>query len=230
MNPTMSRLLKSISNLLIKFIKMVNSESMLTRNETTLLVENRRNNKIVIGAPHHAPGGIVTLPCEEHRDSDENTGIIARRVAEKLNVCSIIACNYQVDANKSLGTDYSIQIIKWEPKYLIEIHGHGGKSTNPKNCIEISAGSIGKNGLSIKFACNLKKKFEANPNFESIPVKGDFNEIHFKAENTATITSGNWEALHIELPPNLRKNGNDLPSNINEFIDILSETISEICV
>ena len=209
---------------------MMNPESMLTRNETTLLAENRRNNKIVIGAPHHAPGGIETLPCEEHRDSDENAGIIARRVADKLNVCSIIACNYHIDANKSLGTDYSIQIIKWDPKYLIEIHGHGGESTSPKNCIEISAGSIEKNSLSIKFAGNLKKKLEANPNFKTVPVNGDFNKIHFKAKNTATITSGNWEALHIELPPTLRKDGNDLPSSTNEFIDILSETISEICI
>lgn len=223
------RLIKKLSNLVINLFKMMNPESILTRTETTLLAEKRRNSSIVIGAPHHAPGGTATIPCKEHPDSDENVGIIARRIADSLNVCSIIACNYHIDANKSLWTDYSLQIIQWNPKYLIEIHGHGGKITNPKNCIEISAGSVEKNDLSLKFASNLKKRLECNPDLKSIAVNGDFGKIHFKAKNTATITSGFWDALHIELPPALRKNGNDLPVVATEFIDILSDTISEIC-
>lgn len=207
----------------------MNPESILKRKETTLLAENRRNSQIVIGAPHHAPGGTETLPCNEHSESDENAGFIARRIADKINVCSIIACNYHIDANKSLGTDYSLQIIKWNPKYLVEIHGHGGENTSPKNCIEISAGSIEKNELSTKFASHLKKKLESNPALNDIPVNGNFREIHFKAKNTATITSGNWKALHIELPPTLRKDGDDIPRIANDFIDLLSETICEIC-
>lgn len=208
----------------------MSSEEILRRKETILLTEERINKNIVIGAPHHAPGGIKNLPCKEHKDSDENAGIIAHRVAEKIKASSVIACNYHIDANKSLGTDYSLQITKWEPSYLIEIHGHSGKRTKPNNAIEISAGSQERNDLSLKFAIKLKEKFEKSRALYSVPVNGNFQEIYFQAKHTPTITSGRWKALHIELPLYIRKEEKDLPEIANEFINLLSETITEICI
>ncbi|MBC8489713.1 MAG: hypothetical protein H8D45_27150 [Bacteroidetes bacterium] len=218
---------------------MMNHEAILKSKKTILFAEKRRMTRIVIGSPHHAPGGVENLPCKEHPDADENSGIIARRVAEKLRASSIIACNYHIDANKNLGTDYSLQIAKWKPKYLIEIHGHSGKKTGnhrhrktgekAKTRIEISSGSESRNELSKKFASVLQKKLEQNPELKTLTVYGDFNEIRFTASKTATITSGNWKALHIELPPMLRKNGKKLPKIANGFINILEETIAEVC-
>jgi hypothetical protein len=208
----------------------MNLEEFLKREETILISEKRQNTKIVIASPHHAPGGITQLPCTEHSDSDENAGIIARKIAEKINASSIIACNYHIDSNKSLKTDYSIQITKWNPDYLIEIHGHSGTKTNPKNVIEISAGSEERNELSIGFADKLMDKLKLINEFKNIPVNGDFTNIFFKAKNTATITYTKWKALHIELPPILRKEGNNLPKNTDEFIKLLSATIIEICI
>jgi len=209
---------------------MINPEAILESKKTTLLVEKRAKTRIVIGSPHHAPVGVEHLPCKEHPDSDENAGIIARRIAENIRASSIIACNYHIDANKSLGTDYSLQIINWNPKYLIEIHGHSGRKTKAKNEIEISSGSIEQNDLSVKFASKLQEKLSMAPGLNQIPVNGNFKELYFRASNTATITSGRWKALHIELPPILRKEGTNLPGIANDFINLLSETILEICI
>jgi hypothetical protein len=78
-----------------------------------LLIEERERKDIIICAPHHSVGGIKSLPCPEHPDSDENSGLIARQIAEYLNLSSIIACNYRIDPNKNLRTDYSIQMSVW---------------------------------------------------------------------------------------------------------------------
>lgn len=218
---------------------MLNNEAILRSKKTILFVEKRRITRIVIGSPHHAPGGVEKLRCREHPEADENSGIISRRVAEKLHASSIIACNYHIDANKSLGTDYAIQIAKWKSKYLIEIHGHSGKKIGnhihrktgeeAKKGIEISSGSVSRNKLSKEFASVLQKKLEQKPELKTLTAYGDFNKIRFTASNTATITCGNWKALHIELPPMLRKNGTKLPKNADGFINILAETITEVC-
>ncbi|MDF7820022.1 hypothetical protein P1X15_20545, partial [Runella sp. MFBS21] len=97
------------------------------KNASILLIEQRENDEVVIGAPHHTLGGVKNMPCPEHTSGDENTGFVARQLAEQIKSSSVIACNYRVDPNKSLNTDYSTQIAKWEPKFLIEIHGHGAK-------------------------------------------------------------------------------------------------------
>jgi hypothetical protein len=214
-------------------------EILLVENASILLIETRKITDVIICAPHHAPGGVISLPCKEHPQSDENAGIIARKVAEKLNASSIIACNYHIDVNKNLGTDYSLQIAKWKPIFLIEIHGHSGErigrcnlgktKDEAKRGIEISSGSADQNRLSIEFARILQKKLSENPELKTLTTCGDFNNIHYTARSTATITSGNWKALHIELPPMLRKNGNELPEIANGFIDILVETIKEVC-
>jgi hypothetical protein len=50
---------------------------MLESTEQSLLItEKRDRSDIVVGVPHHAPAGTPTLPCPEHRDSDENAGFI----------------------------------------------------------------------------------------------------------------------------------------------------------
>lgn len=233
--------LKILNRFVLNILIMMNPEIILKSKKTILFAEKRRMTSIVIGSPHHAPGGVEKLKCNEHLESDENSGIIARRVAEKLHVSSIIACNYHIDANKSLGTDYSLQIIKWKPKYLIEIHGHGGRikdnhehlNTKDKaeKAIEISSGSDVNNELSKKFAAVLQDKLNENSELKFLTVHGDLGKIYFKASDSATIVCGNWKALHIELPPKLRKRngGKELPEIANDFIDILAEIIEKVC-
>lgn len=209
--------------------------SLKKADASILLIEERPRTDIIIAAPHHAIGGEPNMPCPEHRDSDENTGFIARKIAEQIKVSSIIACNYRIDPNKNLRTDYSLQISQWEPKYLIEIHGHGAKIKKGEKrpddlTIEVSSGSQVKNSHSINFSKVLKRKFGSNQDLKNYKVCGDFTFIHFKAKNTATITDNRWISFHIELPPSLRKNKNDnLPDFTDTFIQCLAETILEVC-
>ena len=133
---------------------------LLLETASILLIEERERKDILIGAPHHSVGGVKFLPCVEHPDADENSGFIARQIAEALKLSSIIACNYRVDPNKNLRTDYSMQIAQWTPKFLIEIHGHGAKSISD-NFIEISAGSLKRNNFSKLFASTLQDNYQA---------------------------------------------------------------------
>lgn len=200
-----------------------------------LLVEQRENTNIVIAAPHHAPGGEEFMPCQEHPDADENTGFIARRIAERLNSSSIIACNYRIDPNKNLRTDYALQISQWMPTFLIEIHGHGArKKDNPRKpddvTVEISSGSAEKNELSMAFAQLLQQKFNAHDQLSRYTVCGDFTTIYFAAKQTATIVDDRWTAFHIELPPSLRLGkGDQLPATTDALVNALVETINGIC-
>jgi len=104
-----------------------NEQILLNEKKTFLLVEERINKTVVIGAPHHAPGGTKELPCPEHKAADENTGLIAHKLSELLQLSAVIVCNATIDPNKNLDTDYSKKILNWKPKFLIEIHGHGGQ-------------------------------------------------------------------------------------------------------
>jgi hypothetical protein len=201
-----------------------------------LLIEERSNKNIVIGAPHHAPGGEKDMPCPEHTDADENTGFIARRIAEQINASSIIACNYRIDPNKNLKTDYALQVSQWIPAFLIEIHGHGAKKNeNPRKpddmTIEISSGSIEKNKVSMHFAQMLKQRFAVVEELKAYTIDGDISKIYFTAKNTATITDNRWASLHIELPPSLRLGSdNKLPAVADSLIRALVETINEFCI
>ena len=208
----------------------MNKESLLEEAISRLLIEERERKDIVIGSPHHTPGGIEKMPCKDHEAGDENTGFIARRLAEMLNASSIIACYYQIDSNKSLETEYSLQIIQWKAKYLIEIHGHGAKAI-PDNRIEISSGNTGRNGKSLHFAETLKKKLNEYSLLKDYEVSGDINSIHFKAKKSATIVTDLWIPFHIELPPSIRKdNNNKLPAFIDDFINSLKDTVEMLCV
>lgn len=184
----------------------------------------------MIGAPHHSLGGIKFLPCKEHKDADENTGLIARQIALRLNVSSIIACNYRVDSNKSLETDYSRIIIQWKPKYLVEIHGHGAKFAD-KYAVEVSSGNIERNQLSKQFADTLTNKMANHRSLKRFEAFGDFDSIYFKATNSATITTSEWNPIHVEIPPSLRlTKTNQLPKCGIHFTQLLIDTIKEICV
>lgn len=194
-----------------------------------LWIEERERKDIIVCAPHHTLGGIKNMPCPEHTDGDENTGFIALKIAEKLNLSSIIACNYTFDPNKSLKTDYSTQIIKWNPKFLIEIHGHGARKIKDSK-IEISSGSLDRNDISKVFSQKLSEYLNNIDALKSYVVDGDFNNIHFKATNTATVTHKVWTSFHIELPPSIRLDEqNKLPTYIDEFVNCITKTIKEIC-
>ena len=136
----------------------MSAELMLESTEPSLLIiEERKRKDIIVGVPHHAPAGISKLPCPEHPDADENAGFIGRYVAEKLNCCSLIACNYTTDVNKFFRTDYTMQIARWNPKVLIEIHGHG--AVKAKTDIEISSGSSSNDKFSKELAEKLATLF-----------------------------------------------------------------------
>ncbi len=196
-----------------------------------LLTEERERKDIVIGAPHHSVGGVKNLPCVEHPNADENSGFIARHIAEALKISSIIACNYRVDPNKNLRTDYSMQIAQWAPKYLIEIHGHGAKSISD-NLIEITAGSLTRNDFSQLFASNLQTKLSSYEELNKYVALGDFRKLYFQGTKSATITDERWKPLQIELPPSLRLNpvNNKLPKSASNLTKCLIESITEVCI
>jgi len=196
-----------------------------------LIIEKRKNNDIVIGVPHHAPAGVTNLPCPIHDSSDENTGFLGRYVAEKLDTHSVIACNYPLDVNKCLGSDYTVQISKWKPHYLVEIHGWGKTKPNKNYDIEISSGKKHKDfseNFANKLQVDLSKKYDLN-----LKINGKYDEINLKASNAVTINDGNWIPIHIELPNKLRKLTNKTvgkpPDKGYRFCDCLIEALNEIC-
>jgi hypothetical protein len=195
-----------------------------------LLIEERSRKDIVIGVPHHSIGGIKELPCREHREADENSGLIGRQIAKSLDLSSIIACNYRIDSNKNLRTDYSMQIAQWGPRFLIEIHGHGAKVISDYK-IEISAGSIERNDFSKSFSDILQKKLLNNVELKKYTTIGDFNILHYKGTNSATIMDTRWISLQIELPPSIRLNpvDNKLPTFSSDLIQNMIDTINEVC-
>jgi hypothetical protein len=185
----------------------VNIEEVLDATyPSILLIEERESNQIVVGAPHHAPAGIRRLPCKDHEPSDENTGYLARYLAEELQCSSIIACNYTIDANKCLKTDYAMQIAKWAPKLLVEIHAHSGTATPIPKDVEISCGAASKNELSMKLATQLAEALNKLPKLSGISVNGSFDAVpkRLRASQTPTINDPRWLGYHLEISPKLR--------------------------
>jgi hypothetical protein len=168
-----------------------------------LMIVDRPKKSIVVGVPHHAPAGKETLPCLEHQEADENTGYLGNYLAERLNCCCIIACNYPVDSNKYFRSDYSMQIAAWNPKVLVEIHGHSGKKARAS--IEISTGGGGNEVHAKALAERLDASFRTSEALQKFTVCGDYEQLYYKAAHAVTITGGRWIGYHIELPPNLRK-------------------------
>jgi hypothetical protein len=201
---------------------------MLEAADTSLLIiEERVNDDIVIGVPHHAPAGNGRLPCD--RVSDENAGFLGRYIAEKLDCCSIIACNYEMDVNKSLESDYSLQIIKWRPKTLVEIHGYG---RNAHFNIEISSGASDNDIYSKQLADELSDRLSEVPQLMGMSVCGEYDKIYFQASRSATITDDRWIAFHIELPMTIRIPEDDLtgkPPRLGyQFCDCLVDALNEM--
>lgn len=82
------------------------------------------------------------MPCETHVYGDENTGYIGSYIEDKLGCSLLCACNYFIDPNKNHNdnySDYYMALQKCNPRYLIEIHGHG--MVHGGDDIEISCGS-----------------------------------------------------------------------------------------
>lgn len=198
-----------------------------------LISEKRTRTDFVVGVPHHAPAGTPTLPCLEHPDSDENAGFIGRHLAQRLDCCSVIACNAIIDVNKHLGSDYAMQIIDWNPAVLIEIHGHG--KVRSRYDVEISCGSADQTSFSETLAAEMTHRLSMDPNLSDLSVCGRFADIYFKATKTLTITDPRWLAYHIELAPKLRKPGHDgLPGKPTalayKFCDHLAGVLRSKCL
>ena len=174
-----------------------------------LITEERTRSDIVVGVPHHAPAGTPTLPCDEHPDSDENAGFIGRHLAEQLDCGSVIACNATMDVNKHLDSDYTRQIIRWNPEILVEIHGHG--KVRSRYDVEISCGSAEQTTYAETLASAISHSISMDAKLAAISVCGRFNEIYFRATKSLTITDPRWRAFHIELSSMLRKPGNGRP-------------------
>jgi hypothetical protein len=182
----------------------MNVQAILQLSEPSLLiVEDRPERDIVVGVPHHAPAGTDSLPCTAHPESDENAGFLGRYLAGLLKCPSVIACNYPVDVNKYFRSDYSMQIAQWNPKVLVEIHGHGGRKANFD--VEISSGSAQNNRYSVKFAEDMAVALAAMKPFPKLTMSGEYDKVYFKASDSVTITDGRWVAYHMELPRALRK-------------------------
>ena len=209
----------------------MSAELMLESTKTSMLIiEERKRKDIVVGVPHHAPSGISTLPCDEHPNADENAGFIGRNIAERLDCCSIIACNYPIDVNKFFRTDYTMQIARWNPRVLVEIHGHG--ASKARSDVEISSGSSHNDKFSKVLADKLITLFSTLPDLKEITVCGEYDKIYFKASTAVTISDGRWVSYHIELPPTLRKaeNGaNGKPPEVGyKFCELLTKAVHEI--
>jgi hypothetical protein len=209
----------------------MNAELLLEITDLSLLmIADRPKKSIVVGVPHHAPAGKEILPCLEHQEADENTGFLGNYLAEQLHCCSVIACNYPVDSNKFFRSDYSMQIAAWNPKVLVEIHGHNGKKA--KSNIEISSGGGENESHSKNLADRLASAFQAEEALQKFTVCGEYDRIYYKASNAVTIHGGRWVGYHIELPPNLRKliegmDGKPPPAGFR-FCDVLAQVLKEI--
>ena len=208
-------------------VEEIMTEPNLKSTEQALIVKERATKEIVVGVPHHAPAGTPTLPCKTHPDSDENAGFLGHYLANILDCHSVIACNATEDVNKSLESDYAKQIAKWKPKFLIEVHGHGGKKA--KFDVEISSGKA-NNEYSKQMAERIGQILQDKPELEAFSVGGDYSKLTFQAKKAVTISDERWVSYHIELPPALRKVSGSLDPPVSgyHFCDAIAQAIKEI--
>ena len=196
--------------------------------ESKFLIQTRYDRNIIVGVPHHAPVGVDKLPCGRY--SDENTGYLGQYLAEKLRCCSIIACNYTIDVNKSMDNEYVQQVLQWDPKVYVEIHGH--KRKRSKNDIEITCGSLERNEYSLTLAEKLQEKCRNDNELKWLKICGDFETIFFKARTAKTMQHNGWLGILLELPPELRyikgQKGGQPPKIGYKFCDYLVESLTSI--
>jgi hypothetical protein len=192
---------------------------------TSLISRSGKNNRIVVGVPHHAPLGTHKLPTLNKRSADENAGLVGIKLAEILDCSFIIACNYSFDVNKFRSSDYFRIIKQWQPQILIEIHGHG--NCNAKYDIEISSGNIERNYLAQSLAENLIGLNSVYPDLAKYSISGDFKKIYFQATASKTINTDEWLSLHIELPLTLRKPCSGTDKTTNNLSDLFCNNLAE---
>lgn len=190
--------------------------------KSLLVIEERETSEIVVGVPHHAPLGIGVLPCPEHPNADENTGVLGYYTAQLLDCHFIAACNYFIDSNKSRGSDYYRKLADWSPLILVELHGHG--QGNARYDIEISCGSHKRTDWSSRLAGMIREKIAAVQSLQNYSVNGDYQQIYFKASQSVSITSERWLAFHIELPYAIRAQ----KSRYIPFCEILAGSLQDI--
>ena len=201
------------------------------KNISFFFIQPGNQNDIVVSAIHHAPAGVSNLPCVRHKNSDEAVGQLAHKISNKLDSTLIIASNYFLDINKpdpnikkkEDNTDYLTWLFHNKPQVLIEIHGHSGDKSIAD--IEISSGKH-NNGLSIEFARKLRHRMKRSRFERSYSVSGDYDKITYKATEAVSINSSMWQALHIELCPELRKNSKEA----NKIANCVAFSIKEILV
>jgi hypothetical protein len=235
-NRKFSRLfIKKLSHFLLTIFWIISisitgkSQLPYSKTESGLFIRERERKDIVIGAPHHTLGGVKELPCPEHIEADENTGFIAQRIAEKLNLSSIIACNATIDYNKYENSEYFLKIVEWNPNWYIEIHGHGSKKVKD-SVIEISSGKKSREDIAIGFSNALNQKMKEHDELKGYKAIGSWKDIKLRATKTKTITTDRWKAIHIEIPKSLRLDETkNLPVIADAFIDCLVEAINEFC-
>ena len=167
-----------------------------------LVLEEGKRRDLLVGAPHHAPAGVENLPG---RVSDENAGYLACYLAKQLGCTSVVMVNGVGDPNKSWDTEYAMAISAREPRLLLEIHGHGGRSAWAD--VEISAGSREREHDAIQLAEELKKQMQQYAPLKELSVAGAWDRIHFTATKAVTINTDRWRSLHLELPAALRIEG-----------------------
>jgi hypothetical protein len=198
-------------------------ENMLDWRDRSVLIIGEGNTKdIVIGVPHHAPLGVEELPCPDHRDADENVGLLGLYVAQLLNCSYVVACNYFLDSNKHEESDYFKRLLAWNPRMLLEIHGHG--SGKAKYHIEISSGNAVRNKWSNRMASELREKMAQSTTLRDYTISGDYNAIYFQASGTKTITSDRWLPFHVELPKRLRMQR----THYEPFCELLAEAVTNL--
>lgn len=185
---------------------------------------------IVVGAPHHTPGGTDRMLCD--RPGDENTGYLALNLGERLMGQCIIAHNYWLDPNKTCD-DYLHFIKLKNPKNLIEIHGHGGSA---KSMIEISCGTEKLSGRSEKmaeFINNEIRKLQGIDSFwNDISACGIFTEIKYKAQEALSlryVREYGATSYHIEIHPKLRKDENNrVPDQGKKLMGIIANSVAKM--
>lgn len=215
---------------------------ILKINDTSILISkiNSRSD-IVIGVPHHTPLGTYMMPCESHKYGDQNTGYIGFDLSKNLNSNFLCACNYFIDSNKKYDnnlSDYYKALEKCNPRYLVEIHGHGIEHCGDD--IEISSGckndEVHALRLKEEIIAVIDKRAKEDRDskkvqeLKNLNINAEFDKIHYKAARSSTIIDNRWISYHIELPLILRIGTEDgrLPEIGFEFANVLYEAIKNI--
>ncbi|MCK4443499.1 MAG: hypothetical protein KAW09_03080 [Thermoplasmata archaeon] len=219
--------------------RLVVEEAILGSSASILLAVEFGEAPFIVGAPHHAPGGVDRLPCD--RVSDENVGFLALDLAKLLGARCIVAANYWLDANKGNG-DYVDHIIAEKMDTFVEIHGHNGIKTEHE--IEISCGTPELTERSDQLAATIRdiikdRSLEGvhEEIWDSIGIpkmSGDFSDVRFKAKGTCSICHVRRLGgipYHIEISPRFRKdkdNDNRVPREGKVLMGIIAEALRQL--